>query len=243
MMTPVAMNASQAVSVTRPKYCSSIGHDARADLRVRVRMLLRQARSAMASSSARASGSDRPSRSRPNTRSERASRGCAARPGVRESGSQICAVLGNPERSLMTPMTVAGAPFTMTARPRISRSPPYRDCQTPAPSMTTAGAPGRSSSGREVASEDRLHADRREGISRDEGPVEPLGEAILLRDDHRSVRERREIRKAVGRGPHSRRSRGTRHSTTARDRRRSRSPRRARRRRSAGRAACGRSGS
>ena len=67
--------------------------------------------------------------------------------------------------------------------------------------MTVAAAPGRSSSGLKIASEDRVHADRREGISRDEGPVEPLGEAIRLRDDHRSVRERREIGEAAGGGP------------------------------------------
>ena len=60
----------------------------------------------------------------PSEHAERAeSRGCAARPGACDSGSQICAVLGNPDRSLITPTMVAGAPLTTMRRPRMPGSP------------------------------------------------------------------------------------------------------------------------
>ena len=56
--------------------------------------------------------------------------------------------LGNAKPSGITPITVAGVALTLTTRPTASGSAPYLPVQMPYPSITTGGAPGRSSSGR-----------------------------------------------------------------------------------------------
>src|SRR5882672_664322 len=106
----------------------------------------RARRVAMASSSARACGIVMPSASRPTTASVRASRRRSRTCGAIASGSHALSIIGNLKRAGITPITVTGSSLTVTGRPMIRGSPPYRSCQTPSPRMTTGGAPRRSSS-------------------------------------------------------------------------------------------------
>ena len=64
------------------------------------------------------------------------------------SGSQRSAFCGNLKPSGITPITMAGTSLTLTVRPITEGSLPYRFFHTPLPRITTATAPGRSSSGR-----------------------------------------------------------------------------------------------
>ena len=78
---------------------------------------------------------------------ETLSRAWLASPGRRASGCHRSLTTGNRNPSGMTPITVEGTPLTRTLRPTMAGSALYLAIQTRLPNMTTAGAPGRSSSG------------------------------------------------------------------------------------------------
>ena len=101
---------------------------------------------------------------------------------MRESGSHTTAVVGSPDRSSMTPTTVAGEPFTKIDRPTTARAVDQRqgDRRGAHPLVSRC----------ETAAKHGPVAGDRERVARHVESFHALGGSAVSAQDHRRLRER-----------------------------------------------------
>ena len=129
--------------------------------------------------SVRASGSDRPSRRRPMTVSERRSRTVACS-GLNASGTHTSVPLGNSNPIGATPTTSYDSPSSTIVRPTIAGSPPNRRCQRLCPTMARRAWPDSSSSGRKLRPMTGCTPSVRKKSAETRKPCTPSGSSVPM---------------------------------------------------------------